>query len=126
MPARTCSSSHRAPDTRFAWRYRSSLLYRMATNLCLNRLRDRRPKAVRDGETTISDAIARIEEQRAGSHTLDLLLDWLFARHPAVEPNHRRAPLRRRSDARTGGRGKRAVRVWRAEAPQKLRQDMKR
>ena len=61
--------------------YPSSLLYRMATNVCLNRLRDRKRKP-EDGEPDQLEAIARIEEPAGGSHAR-LLLDWLFARHPA-------------------------------------------
>jgi len=61
--------------------YPSSLLYRMATNVCLNRIRDRarRPDDAHHDEL---DAIARVEEPGGGSHAR-LLLDWLFARHPA-------------------------------------------
>ena len=61
-------------------RYPSSLLYRIATNVCLNRLRDRarRPE---DADAERLDAIARIEEPAGGSHAR-LLLNWLFARHP--------------------------------------------
>jgi len=60
--------------------YPSSLLYRMATNVCLNRLRDkrRRPEDPYDEQLF---AIACAEEPGAGSHAR-LLLDWLFARHP--------------------------------------------
>jgi RNA polymerase sigma-70 factor, ECF subfamily len=58
----------------------SSLLYRMATNVCLNRLRARarRPE---DADADRLDTIARLEEPAASSHAR-LLLDWLFARHP--------------------------------------------
>jgi RNA polymerase sigma factor (sigma-70 family) len=67
--------------TRLTVEYPSSLLYRMATNVCLNRLRDRarRPE---DSHHDELDTIARVEEPGAGSHAR-LLLDWLFARHPA-------------------------------------------
>lgn len=60
--------------------YPSSLLYRIATNVCLNRIRDRarRPE---DADAGPLDAIARLEEPAGGSHAR-LLLEWLFARHP--------------------------------------------
>jgi RNA polymerase sigma-70 factor, ECF subfamily len=60
--------------------YPSSLLYRMATNVCLNRIRDRG----RRGETSDDEqllTIARLEEPGGASYAR-LLLDWLFARHP--------------------------------------------
>ncbi|MEZ5291876.1 MAG: sigma-70 family RNA polymerase sigma factor [Vicinamibacterales bacterium] len=58
----------------------SSLLYRIATNVCLNRLRDgrRRPEHAPDG---VLDRIASAEEPSAMSDAR-LLLDRLFARHP--------------------------------------------
>lgn len=61
-------------------RYPSSLLYRIATNVCLNRIRDggRRPEDPFDERLT---AIARLEKPGGGSYA-QLLLDWLFARHP--------------------------------------------
>ena len=60
--------------------YPSSLLYRIATNVCLNRIRDRarRPE---DADARELDAIARLEEPAGSSHAR-LFLDWLFARHP--------------------------------------------
>lgn len=61
-------------------RYPSSLLYRMATNVCLNRLRDRpREPSTRD-EAVLHD-IANAQEPAAGSDAR-LLLDRLFGRHP--------------------------------------------
>jgi RNA polymerase sigma-70 factor (ECF subfamily) len=68
---------HRA---RLNAQYPSSLLFRMATNVCLNRIRDRgrRPEEVDDERL---QTIARLEEPGGGSHAR-LLLDWLFARHP--------------------------------------------
>lgn len=60
-------------------RYPSSLLYRMATNLCLNRIRDaaRRPET---RDEAVLAAIATADPDRA----LDarLLLDRLFRREP--------------------------------------------
>jgi RNA polymerase sigma factor (sigma-70 family) len=62
-------------------RYPSSLLYRIATNVCLNRIRDRTRQPATPVEERL-DAIARTEEP--GSHSeARLLLDWLFNRHPA-------------------------------------------
>ena len=63
-------------------RYPSSLLYRMATNVCLNRIRDRgrRPDATSDEETLQAIACA---EEPGGDSDARLLLDWLFGRHPA-------------------------------------------
>ncbi len=56
--------------------YPSSLLYRMATNLSLNRLRDRRRQPALPGD----DVLCRI----AGMNNLDapLFLERLFGRHP--------------------------------------------
>jgi RNA polymerase sigma-70 factor (ECF subfamily) len=62
-------------------RYPSSLLYRMATNLCLNRIRDwRRRPATEGGE----EALLRIASaERPGAATeARTLLDRLFGRHP--------------------------------------------
>jgi len=60
--------------------YPSSLLYRIATNVCLNRIRARG----RQPETPDEQRLATIA--RAGSPGADsdarLLLDWLFDRHP--------------------------------------------
>jgi RNA polymerase sigma-70 factor (ECF subfamily) len=61
-------------------RYPSSLLYRMATNLCLNHIRDRGRRPVAVGEDLLS-RIARSEEPAAASDA-GLLLDRLFGRHP--------------------------------------------
>ena len=57
----------------------SSLLYRMATNLCLNRLRDRR----RHGETKDDELLERIADldDVEGRVTAQDLLDRLFGRH---------------------------------------------
>jgi RNA polymerase sigma-70 factor (ECF subfamily) len=61
-------------------RYPSSLLYRIATNFCLNRIRDRR----RRPETVEEEQLLRIacaEEPGAGSEAR-LRLFRLFQRHP--------------------------------------------
>lgn len=57
----------------------SSLLYRIATNLCLNRIRDqRRRPAVAD-----EDTIYRIAcDTHADAADATLMLDWLFGRQP--------------------------------------------
>lgn len=60
--------------------YPSSLLYRIATNLCLNRLRDR-SRAAQPTDDTVLDAIARAEDTMEGS-LAQVLLDRLFGRHP--------------------------------------------
>jgi RNA polymerase sigma-70 factor (ECF subfamily) len=56
--------------------YPSSLLFRVATNLCLNRIRDRRRRPELPGD----ELLHRV----AGRDDLDapLLLDRLFRRHP--------------------------------------------
>jgi RNA polymerase sigma factor (sigma-70 family) len=60
--------------------YPSSLLYRIATNVCLNRIRDRaRRPATPDEELLASIAAA---EAPGGGSEARLLLDWLFRRHP--------------------------------------------
>ena len=61
-------------------RYPSSLLYRIATNVCLNRLRDRRREPSTRDEAVLYE-IARAEEPGAASDAR-LLLDRLFGRHP--------------------------------------------
>ena len=68
---------HRRLDAR----YPSSLLYTMATNVCLNRLRDRRRRPETQDEERLL-AIARAELP-GGDSDARLLLDWLFTRHPA-------------------------------------------
>jgi RNA polymerase sigma-70 factor (ECF subfamily) len=61
-------------------RYPSSLLYRIATNLCLNRIRDRRRQAT-TGDDALLERIASAEdgESAAGAR---LLLDRVFGRQP--------------------------------------------
>lgn len=56
--------------------YPSSLLYRIATNLCLNRIRDRR----RDSDLPGADVLERIA--RRVDLDAPVLLDRLFRRHP--------------------------------------------
>jgi RNA polymerase sigma factor (sigma-70 family) len=60
-------------------RFPSSLIYRIATNLCLNRIRDRRhwPEAVEDEQLA---RIARLDDPMPAVHARSLL-DRLFARH---------------------------------------------
>ena len=58
----------------------SSLLFRIATNVCLNRIRDRgRHPATPDDELLAT--IAAFGSDDGGSHAR-LLLDWLFGRYP--------------------------------------------
>lgn len=61
-------------------RYPSSLLYRMATNVCLNRIRDRRRRPVTHDDDLLS-RIASAESPGAASEARTLL-DRLFGRHP--------------------------------------------
>lgn len=61
--------------------YPSTLLYRMATNLSLNRIRDRARAAQPVGDE-ILDAIARADDTAERSLSA-VLLDRLFGRHPA-------------------------------------------
>jgi RNA polymerase sigma-70 factor (ECF subfamily) len=61
---------------RLTERYPSSLLYRIATNLCLNRIRDQKRLPSLPGDAVLHQIAIR--------HELDapLLLDRLFRRHP--------------------------------------------
>lgn len=59
----------------------SSLLYVMATNVCLNRIRDRGRHAVPTGDEQL-ERIASAQTPGAGSDAR-LVLDRLFRRHPA-------------------------------------------
>jgi len=68
---------HRA---RLDVRYPSSLLYRIATNVCLNRLRDRRREPQTHDEAILLE-IARAGEP-GGASDARLLLTRLFGRHP--------------------------------------------
>ena len=58
----------------------SSLLYRMATNICLNRIRDRQRRPETPDEARLY-AIA-CAETPGGESDARMLLDWLFGRHP--------------------------------------------
>ena len=60
--------------------YPSALLYRIATNVCLNRIRTRKRHPATPDEALLA-SIAAIEEPGARSDAR-LLLDWLFDRHP--------------------------------------------
>ncbi len=60
-------------------RYPSSLLYRIATNVCLNRLRDRTREPVTRDEAVLYE-IARAEEPGAASDAR-MLLERLFGKH---------------------------------------------
>lgn len=72
---RLIEQRHRLDD-----RFLSSLLYRIATNLCLNRIRDRRRRPETVDEERLHQ-IACAEQPGAGSEA-QLLLDRLFGRHP--------------------------------------------
>jgi RNA polymerase sigma-70 factor (ECF subfamily) len=65
---------------RLSARHPSSLLYRMATNLCLNRIRDRRRRRATEDDTALT-RIASAERPGAGTEAR-ALLDRLFGRHP--------------------------------------------
>lgn len=62
-------------------RHPSSLLYVTATNLCLNRIRDRKRHAVPTDDSRLQK-IASAQES-VGQSDARLLLDRLFRRHPA-------------------------------------------
>jgi len=66
--------------TRLNGRYPSSLLYRIATNVCLNRLRDRRREPVTQDEAVLLQIASAAEP--GGVSDARLLLDRLFGRHP--------------------------------------------
>ncbi len=57
----------------------SSLLYRIATNLCLNRIRDRRRRP-ETADDALLHRIAGADHAEAGAARI--LLDRLFGRHP--------------------------------------------
>ena len=61
-------------------RYPSSLLYRIATNLCLNHIRDQGRKPATGDEAVLYE-IACAEQPGAGSEA-GMILDRLFGRHP--------------------------------------------
>jgi RNA polymerase sigma-70 factor (ECF subfamily) len=60
--------------------YPSSLMYRMATNVCLNRIRERSRRPTTDEERLLA-RIATADEPGAQSHAR-MMLDRLFARQP--------------------------------------------
>ena len=62
-------------------RFPSSLIYRMATNLCLNRIRDRKRRPESVEEERLAD-IAHMEDTDAAVHARHLL-DRLVSRHQA-------------------------------------------
>ena len=79
MRARTCSSGYSGTG-RLDLACPSSLLYRIATNVCLNRIRDRGRVPVMAGDGLLL-AIASAQEP-AGQIEAGLMLDWLFGRQP--------------------------------------------
>lgn len=62
-------------------RYPSSLLYTIATNVCLNRIRDRARRLESPDDARL-EQIARADAPAAESDAR-MTLDWLFMRHPA-------------------------------------------
>jgi len=80
---------HRA---RLNAQYPSSLLYRMASNVCLNRLRDSRREPVTRDDVILQE-IARAGEP-GGESEARLLLGRLFGRHPESSRTMRRSRLR--------------------------------
>jgi RNA polymerase sigma-70 factor, ECF subfamily len=58
----------------------SSLLYRIATNVCLNRIRTRKRRPESPDEEVLA-AIASAESP-GGESEARMVLDWLFGRHP--------------------------------------------
>ncbi len=96
-------------------RFPSSLIYRIATNLCLNRIRDRRqwPDLVEDEQLA---RIARLDDPTpAVARPVDPRPTVRPA--PRIDAGHRHAALRGRPDARGSGRRGRDVGVRRAQAP---------
>jgi RNA polymerase sigma factor (sigma-70 family) len=67
--------------TRLDGAYPSSLLYRIATNVCLNRIRDRTRRPESPDEALLS-AIASAESP-GGESEARMVLDWLFSRQQA-------------------------------------------
>ena len=67
-------------------RYPSSLLYTMATNVCLNRIRARAraPGAAMEAGDEADQRLAAIAcaEPAGAASEARMLLDWLFGRHP--------------------------------------------
>jgi len=61
-------------------RYPSSLLYRIATNVCLNRIRDRKRRPTTDDDAVLL-TIASAETPGAREEAA-VMLDRLFGRHP--------------------------------------------
>ena len=58
----------------------SSLLYRIATNVCLNRIRTRRRRPESPAEEILADIAS--SEAPGGESEARMVLDWLFGRHP--------------------------------------------
>src|SRR5262245_942623 len=65
-------------------RFPSSLLYTMATNVCLNRIRDRTRAGQISGGDSDRDRLEAIAcaEPPGGDSEARILLEWLFGRHP--------------------------------------------
>ena len=94
--------------------YPSSLLYRIATNVCLNRIRDR----ARGGPSRPTRSCSRRSPRRnrpGAESEARMLLDWLFGRQP--ESSRTIAVLHYVDGSRSRKwRGRRDVRVGRPQA----------
>ena len=102
-------------------RYPSSLLWKMATNLCLNRLRDRRaaPEATEDATLV---RLARLEDPDPGRRgPLHAPAPLLPAQD--LHPPDRRAALRRRAHPGADRAGGGAVGLGGAQAPPRAARD---
>src|SRR5437868_9848036 len=60
--------------------YPSSLLFRVATNVCLNRIRDRKRRPESPDDELLATIAAA--ESPGGVSDARMLLDWLFGRQP--------------------------------------------
>jgi RNA polymerase sigma-70 factor, ECF subfamily len=66
--------------TRLDGAFPSSLLYRIATNVCLNRIRDRKRRPESPDEELLASIASA--ETSGGASDARMLLDWLFGRQP--------------------------------------------
>ncbi len=82
-------------------RYPSSLLYRMATNVCLNIIRDRKPERTDAGEDTLA-RIACCDEQETRTLAA-VILDRLFGREKPSTREMAVLHFRRRHDLSRSG-----------------------
>ncbi len=66
--------------TRLDGAYPSSLLFRIATNVCLNRIRDRARRPESPGDELLATIASAESSEDLGDARM--LLDWLFGRQP--------------------------------------------